>query len=78
TTMSDIILLLVVVLPFITGFIAHHQWLAYQTMLTLHVLCGEIMLIVIPFTRLSHMLYFFFTRAFMGCEFGAIRNARDW
>jgi len=46
--------------------------------LILHILSGEIMLMAIPFTRLSHMLFFWFTRAYMGCEFGLVRNARDW
>ena len=31
-----------------------------------------------PVTWLSHMLWFVFTRAFMGSDFGAVRNARDW
>ncbi|MFH1723738.1 MAG: TmcC family electron transfer complex membrane anchor subunit [Elusimicrobiota bacterium] len=78
TTTGDYALLLIIALPFVTGFIAHHQFFAYKTMLTLHILCGEVMLIAIPFTRLSHMFYFFFTRAWMGCEFGAVRHARDW
>jgi hypothetical protein len=37
-----------------------------------------LLLMVIPFTRLSHMLFFFFSMAYMGSEFGAVRNARDW
>ncbi|MFC1679079.1 TmcC family electron transfer complex membrane anchor subunit [Elusimicrobiota bacterium] len=78
STASDFLLLAVVAMPFITGFIAHHQFFTYRPALTLHILAGEIMLIAIPFTRLSHMLYFFFTRAYMGCEFGAVRNSRDW
>ncbi len=75
---SDYLLLLVAVAPFITGFIAHYQWLDYDTSVMVHMICGAIMLIVIPFTRLSHMLFFPFTRAYMGCEFGAVRNAKDW
>ena len=47
-------------------------------MVILHILSGEIMLAAIPFTRLAHMLWFFFSRAYMGSEFGAVRNARDW
>jgi nitrate reductase gamma subunit len=47
-------------------------------MLILHILTGEILLVAIPFTRLSHMFFFFFTRAYMGSEFGSVRNARDW
>ena len=79
TFFSDYILLLVAFAPFITGFLAYHQlFFSYKAILIAHILCGEIMLILIPFTRLSHMLFFFFTRAYMGSEFGAVRNAKDW
>lgn len=43
-----------------------------------HDLSGEIMLVAIPFTRLSHMIFSVFTRAYMGSEFGGVRHARDW
>lgn len=78
TTASDFWLLIIVAAPFITGFLAYHQWFAYQVIMILHVVCGEVMLIAIPFTRLSHMLFAPFTRAYMGSEFGAVRQARDW
>ena len=60
------------------GLMAYHQWLSYPLMMCLHVLAGDIMLAAIPFTRLSHMLFSPFTRAYMGSEFGKVRHARDW
>jgi nitrate reductase gamma subunit len=78
TSASDYVLLAVVVAPFLTGFIAHRQWLDYETMVTIHMISGAAMLMAIPFTRLSHMLFFPFTRTYMGSEFGAVRHARDW
>lgn len=78
TSWSDYLLLLLVVSPFLTGFLAHQQWLPYREMITLHIVCGALWLIAIPFTRLSHMLWFVFSRSFMGSDFGAVRNARDW
>ena len=78
TFLSDYVLLAVVVLPFLTGFLAYHQMGPYRPMLILHILAGEIMLVAIPFTRLSHMLFSPLTRAYMGSEFGGIRHARDW
>jgi nitrate reductase gamma subunit len=75
---SDFVLVLLVVSPFLTGYVAHQQWFDPELMLTLHVICGALWLIAIPFTRLSHMIFFPFTRAFMGSEFGAVRNARDY
>ncbi|MFH0813476.1 MAG: nitrate reductase [Pseudomonadota bacterium] len=78
TVPSDYLLLVIAVVPFITGFLAYHHLLPYKPMSMLHMLSGEIMLMAIPFTRLVHMLYFAFTRAYMGSEFGAVRNAKDW
>jgi nitrate reductase gamma subunit len=78
TFLSDYALLAVVTLPFLTGFLAYHQMGPYRPMLIFHILTGEILLVAIPFTRLSHMFFFFFTRAYMGSEFGNVRNARDW
>jgi nitrate reductase gamma subunit len=78
TEPSDWVVLVIAIAPFITGYIATQGWLGYQTMLVLHILSGAVWLMAIPFTRLSHMLYFVFTRSYMGCEFGAVRNARDW
>jgi len=78
TTVSDYAILAIVAAPFITGFIAYHQWINYQFFMILHIISGEIMLVAIPFTRLSHMLFSPFTRAYMGSEFGGVRNAKDW
>jgi nitrate reductase gamma subunit len=78
TSASDFVILAIVAAPFITGFIAYHQWIDYPVMMVLHVVAGEVLLVAIPFTRLSHMLFSPFTRAYMGSEFGKVRHARDW
>jgi nitrate reductase gamma subunit len=78
TSISDYVILAVVAAPFLSGFLAYHQIFDYRAMLILHIVCGEIMLMAIPFTRLSHMILAPFTRAYMGSEFGAIRNAKDY
>ena len=78
TSASDYVILAIVAAPFITGFLAYHQWFAYKWMVILHIVSGEIMLAAIPFTRLSHMIFAPLTRAYMGSEFGKIRHARDW
>jgi len=75
---TDFAIVLLVVSPLLTGFVAHRQWLPAETMLIIHIVCGALWLLAIPFTRLSHMIWFLFTRAFMGSESGAVRNARDW
>jgi nitrate reductase gamma subunit len=78
TSVSDYVILAIVAAPFVTGFLTYYQWFGYQVLMILHIVTGEIMLITIPFTRLSHMLFAPFTRAYMGSEFGGIRHARDW
>ena len=76
---SDFFILTLVFLPFFTGFMAYHQvLLPYKAMIVIHILCGEFMLMAIPFTRLAHMLFSVFTRAYTGSEFGMVRHARDW
>ena len=74
TSASDYIMLAIIAAPFVTGFLAYYQWFEYQIFMLLHVLAGEIMLVAIPFTRLSHMLFAPLTRAYMGSEFGACRR----
>lgn len=78
SALSDFVLVLLVISPFVTGFLAHMQWLPYRAMLILHIVTGAAWLVAIPFTRLSHMLWFVFSRSYMGSEFGKVRNARDW
>jgi nitrate reductase gamma subunit len=78
TSLSDFVILSIVAAPFITGFLAYHQWGSYPLFMILHVVTGEIMLVSIPFTRLSHMFLSPLTRAYMGSEFGKVRHAKDW
>jgi nitrate reductase gamma subunit len=78
TSASDYIILAIVAAPFVTGFMAYHQWFGYRFFVILHIVCGEIMLVAIPFTRLSHMIFSPLTRAYMGSEFGGVRHAKDW
>jgi len=78
TSASDYAILALVATPFLTGLIAYFQWFDVRLFTLLHVLSGEAMLVAVPFTRISHMLFAPLTRAYMGSEFGAIRHARDW
>ncbi len=78
TTAYDYLVLLIALAPFLTGFFAYQQWLNYQTMIFLHILSGELMLITIPFTKLGHMLFFFLYRFFIGSEYSFVRGSRTW
>ena len=75
---GDIVLLIIILLIFLSGFLAFHQWGPYRPILILHVILSEILLVTLPFSRLSHMLFFYFSRAYMGAEYGKILKAHDW
>lgn len=78
TFSDDYLILAIAFLPFLTGFLAYHQFLLpHKIMVILHMLFGETMLIAIPFTRLGHMMYLFLTRAYMGSDHG-YRHSKDW
>lgn len=75
STFSDYFLLVVTALPFLTGYFLTHGTLDSigflgDNMPIIHMLSGELMLILIPFTKLSHFILFFFSRGATGVEFG--------
>ena len=74
TGAGDYFLLLLAAAPFVTGFAAYHHWGDYRLMLNLHIGLSEILLILIPFTKLSHVILFFFTRSALATEMGARRE----
>ncbi len=74
TRFHDIVLLLIAVAPFFTGFFAYHQIGNYQAWLIAHILSGEIFLVAVPLTKLSHALLFFLSRAQLGMDFGIKRG----
>jgi nitrate reductase gamma subunit len=70
----DFLVLAIAVAPFLTGFLAYHQVGSYDFWIVAHVLSGEIMLVAIPFTKLSHFLLFFLSRAQLGMDYGIKRG----
>ena len=74
TTPYDLLVLVIAIAPFFTGFLAHQQVGNYNFWLIAHILSGEIMLMAIPFTKLSHFLLFFLSRAQLGMDFGIKRG----
>ena len=78
TSGSDYALLTIVALPFISGLWSVHQFPGYSYALLIHIFSGEVMLMAIPFTRLIHMVFGAFSRAYTGSEFGGVRFSRDW
>jgi len=78
TTGYDYMMLGIVAAPFATGFFAYHQIFDYRTIMILHLLSGEVLLIALPFTKLAHMLFFFLYRFLIGSEYSFTRGTRTW
>ena len=74
TTLYDYLLLAIAVAPFITGFLAYHRAPDYHSWLIAHIICGEIFLVAIPLTKLSHFVLFFLSRAQLGMDYGIKRG----
>lgn len=77
TTAADWLVLVLAVLPPLTGFLAQHQFGPYAPLMVLHVLSGDLLLLAAPFTKLSHMALFFVSRAVVGSDFGR-RKVGAW
>ncbi len=74
STLYDYFLILVSVTPFVTGFLAVHQAPPdYDLWLITHVLSGELLLVLIPATKLWHVVGFFLSRGQIGADFGIKR-----
>ncbi len=60
-----------VFLPMITGYImTHHLFFRYEVAYSLHMLAVDAMLIWIPFSRISHFMFYFFSRTIHGSSWG--------
>lgn len=60
----------IVFLPMVTGYIlTHHLFFRYQVDFTLHMASVDLLLIWIPFSRISHFLFYFFSKAIHGAQF---------
>lgn len=74
TSLYDYVLLVITAAPFVTGFMAVHQMGDYKFWLYAHILCGEIMLLAVPFTKLFHVVGFFLSRGQLGMDYGIKRG----
>jgi hypothetical protein len=62
---------LFVFVPMVTGYLmTHHLFFPYEVLFSLHMLSVDLLLIWIPFSRISHFMFYFFSRTIHGVEFG--------
>lgn len=74
TRPEDILVMAITLAPFLTGFVAAHSGGQNSPWLIAHIVAGEVMLVALPFTKLSHSLLFFLSRAQIGIDFGVKRG----
>jgi nitrate reductase gamma subunit len=71
STSGDYVAWLVTLLPVLTGYLAfNHLLLPYTLMLALHLLSVELLMIVAPFSKLTHMFSFASARWYQGFKAG--------
>jgi len=56
--------LAIVFVPMVTGYMmTHHLWFRYEVLFSLHMLAVDVLLIWIPLSRISHFMFYFFSKA---------------
>jgi nitrate reductase gamma subunit len=78
TSFYDFVMLGLVITPFLTGFLAHQNIYNYNIMIFLHILSAEILLILIPFSKFFHMVFFFIGRFLVINEHSLGTPNRSW
>jgi nitrate reductase gamma subunit len=71
STGEDYLVWTVVFLVVLTGYLAYHRLIEpYPLALGLHILSAEVLLILLPFTKLTHIFTAFIARWYNGASFG--------
>lgn len=78
STFRDYFLLIVVIAPFASAFMAYHHFFNYRIAVFSHMIIGELALMAVPFTGLVHMLFSVFSRFFIDNEYSIVPGNRRW
>ncbi len=71
TTKEDYLVWMLTILPLITGYIAFHRiGMSAPTLLAIHILSVELLLVIFPFTKLMHTFTFVLSRWYNGAISG--------
>lgn len=77
TTAYDYFIILLVLVPFVSGFMAAQHAGGYNYWLLCHIISGELMLILAPFTKLAHIALYFASRIQIGMDFAIKRGGHS-
>lgn len=69
SSLADWTLLVLIAGIFLTGVLAYHHWGPYRPLVVAHVVLGDLLLVMIPFSKMIHMPLFFLTRGYLGAEY---------
>jgi nitrate reductase gamma subunit len=78
STFYDYFIILLAASPFVTGLLAIHDLFDYRTLIILHVMSVNIIMISLPFTKFVHSIFFFLNRFFIGSETSFATGSRKW
>lgn len=78
STLGDHLILSSLIILFFSGIWARFQMPGFFMASLIHISAGNLLIVSIPFTRLSHIFYMPITRGYIGSEFGGVRMVKDW
>lgn len=78
STARDYFILILVMAPFLSGFLAHNHFFNYRIVIFMHMIIGEIAIMALPFTSLVHMPFIIFSRFYIDSEHSIIPGTRSW
>lgn len=77
TTAYDYFIILLVFVPLASGFLAARRFGDYDMWLLCHIVSGELLLILAPFTKLSHIALYFASRIQIGMDYAIKRGGHS-
>lgn len=78
TTWTDFYLLAAVSLPFITGILCYYQYGNYKLLMIVHIMSAQILVILLGWSKMGHVVLFFFSRLFIRNTRAVSPGARGW
>jgi len=78
STFRDYLILIFVMAPFLSGFLAYHNFFNYRVVILFHMIIGETAIMILPFTSLVHMPFIVFSRFYIDSEYSLTPGNRRW